>query len=124
MWSQEAAHASGNEIAGAADTDLQAHEPALGSTNTKPEEVGVSAKSIVTPRSSAALADDRKILSPLTLKTSSPATADASTLNCELMPEQPPGLTVRRNPAWSPSPLKRTMRRIYCSAAGVTIGLV
>jgi hypothetical protein len=45
----------------------------------------------------------------------------AWTENSELSPEQPPALTCRRKPDWAEPPLKRTMRRMNFSAAGVMV---
>ena len=48
----------------------------------------------------------------------------ASEFTVEASPEQPPALTVRRKPAFSPAPPKRTMRRTNFSAAGVRVSSI
>src|ERR1039458_6367634 len=62
---------------------------AFGLWNTKPDCVGVSAKSIVTPASSSRLSAGRNILTPRCSYTASPGCGADSMLNSPASPEHP-----------------------------------
>ncbi|SPJ18776.1 hypothetical protein SBBP2_940008 [Burkholderiales bacterium] len=93
----------------------------LGLTNVSPDSMAVSVKSTVKPSSIRRLCSGKNTFKPLTSRAPSPGLGAGSTVNSEEYPEQPPSVTVKRNPASAPAPPKRTMRRMKRSAAEVIV---
>ena len=58
----------------------------------------LSPKSIVTPSSNNRLSAGRKTLRPLQSRLASPGSGVGSTVNSDASPEQPPAVTLSRNP--------------------------